>query len=102
MKKRTPADFDFTKEQIAREMVERNNTLEYSGETCYKCKKTANIADKEHGWFCTCGSYNQGSRHGQFPHEHPDLGPTSDVIKEGVQLFKSENPDHWISKYLQK
>lgn len=57
----------------------------FSGETCGKCHRTANVFAFGPGWFCGCGHYNiQSWSHAKIPHDQPDFGPRACVIRAGI------------------
>ena len=76
--------YHWTAEGLSRAMDSGFMFPGFSGETCHKCKRTANTLAGEAGWFCCCGEYNcQDLHYHQKPHKHPDLGPTSREIEKG-------------------
>jgi len=81
------------KQYTANEITEMSDTWQnyngFTGETCGKCKKTANVFAYGAGWFCDCGNYNvQSFSSFQIPHENPDIGTPRSVIAEGHKNSK--------------
>jgi hypothetical protein len=76
--------FDFTPEQIQNALNTWANYNGFEGDTCHKCKLTANVLGGP-GWICTCGHYILQNWHGgrMMPHDYPDLGPTKNIIHMG-------------------
>lgn len=75
----------FTADEIAEAADTWVNFNGFTGATCGKCKKTANVLAGGLGWSCVCGHHNYGSigMAIETPHESPDLGPSADVIHQG-------------------
>lgn len=70
----------FTRKEIAAFAV----NLSFSGETCGKCKKTANVLIPESEWRCDCDHFNMLSwRHSRRPYNSPDMGTSLLAINEG-------------------
>ncbi len=59
-----------------------------TGTTCGSCLAEANVCVGGSGWFCGCGHFNYQCNNHMFPHAHPDYGPSSAVLHEGLE--KSE------------
>ena len=76
----------YTAEEITEMADIWANDQSFTGETCGKCKKTANVFAGGAEWFCDCGHYNVQS-FGSFnmPHNFPDMGTPSKVIKLGYE-----------------
>jgi len=77
--------FDFTVEQVADAVAQWKDFPGFAGETCVVCKRTANVVNHPM-WICVCHAVNWQSFKGSAPvlHENPDLGPTKEVIEQGV------------------
>jgi hypothetical protein len=79
----------YTKEQITEMADTWRNYHGFSGETCGKCHKTANVFAFSLGWICDCGHFNlQAWSLAQVPHEQPDMGTPRAVIVEGNRASK--------------
>jgi len=94
-------DFKWTANQIVAAILDRNRFMGwngFSGESCSKCKKTANVLGHGPGWFCICGAYNcQSWSCNQGPHERPDLGPSQHTLNMAHrQVIHPPN----VAKYL--
>jgi len=80
----TEESFQFSRKEMM-SMPGWMNFNGFSGESCGKCNKTANILGGGPGWICVCESYNaQDFYHNRAPHENPDLGPTKSEIQEAL------------------
>lgn len=81
--------FSFSAEEIAEALDTWANFVGFSGETCGKCGKTANVLVGGAMWECVCGHYNVTPFiiH-RIPHEQPDLGPSYEVIEQGYFYSK--------------
>ena len=74
----------YTSEEITEMCETWVNYNGFTGETCGKCHRTANVFAYSPGWFCDCGHYNiQSWSYAQMPHENPDMGTPRDVIVLG-------------------
>lgn len=89
----SPSGMDYPIEKIA-EMSTWTYYQGFSGESCGKCKATANVLAGGAGWFCPCGHYNfQLLFHHQPPHEMPTYGPSKHSIKEGHAMAEMSKKD---------
>ena len=80
--------FDFTAEYIAEALDTGVNFSGFSGETCGKCGKTANVLTGGAVWVCVCDHYNSTSFSHRALHETPDLGPSLEVVRQGYRASK--------------
>lgn len=74
----------YTAEEITEMCDTWVNYQGHTGESCGTCHKTANVFSGGAGWFCECGHYNvQSFSNSNTPHENPDIGTPSSILKEG-------------------
>ncbi len=86
-------DQDWSIEEMANYYAFGNGSFCFSGETCDKCKITANVPAGGPGWMCICGAFNAQSWNNRWmPHSSPIKGPTAEQIAEAVKLAETLNP----------
>lgn len=79
--KATAEDFEWSQEKIIEAATTWANFNGFTADTCWKCKRTANVLAGGPGWFCVCGYYSTLPWSGhQIPHDNPDLGPKQEDI----------------------
>ena len=80
----------YTTDEITEMANSWRNYNGFSGETCGKCQKTANVLAGGPGWICDCGHYNtQGIWGHSIPHEQPDMGTPLIIIDEGHKVAEN-------------
>lgn len=80
-------NLDFSPEKIT-EMASWPFFQGWTAASCGKCHAKVNVPIGA-GFFCPCGECNILSwNYHQFPHSHPDHGPSHDVIVKAIKVRK--------------